>query len=166
MKTDANDILRRDGPDALRIALDAATDPFADNAAQPCVHVADWVNSFTPPDYVIGGVLQRGFFYSMTGRTGSGKTSIAIRLSAAVGHPETGQKFGPYEVAPGRVLYIPAENQVDVQMRFIGLSHKLRIDLSRFNIMIASEAMKLACDFDAEFARLNLTESQSRGRWG
>ncbi|MFO1099749.1 MAG: AAA family ATPase [Xanthobacteraceae bacterium] len=152
MKTDANNILRENGSDALRAAFDCATDPFAEKP--PCVHVSDWVKSFTPPDYVVEGVLQRGFFYSMTGRTGSGKTSIAIRLSAAVGHPNTGQHFGPYEVEPGRVLYIPAENHVDVQMRFIGLSHRLRIDLSRFNLMIDYDAEKLAKNFDVEFTRI------------
>ena len=116
--------------------------------------MADWAKTFTPPDYVVDGMIQRSCFYSMTGRTGSGKTGIAVHMSATIGHPESGQTFGPYEVAPGRVLYIPAENQTDVLMRFIGLAHVERIDLHNLHILIESDARRLTLDFKAEFPRL------------
>ena len=46
---------------------------------------AEFVRDFSPPDYLIDGILQRGFIYSNTGSTGTGKTAIALRLLASVG---------------------------------------------------------------------------------
>ena len=43
---------------------------------------AEFVADFTPPDYVLDGILQRRFCYSLTGRTGAGKTAILLLLSA------------------------------------------------------------------------------------
>jgi hypothetical protein len=42
---------------------------------------ADFLKGFVPPDYIVDGVLQRRFIYSMTGRTGGGKTAIALALA-------------------------------------------------------------------------------------
>jgi hypothetical protein len=43
---------------------------------------AEFVAGFVPPDYVLDGVLQRRFVYSLTGKTGSGKTSILLLVAA------------------------------------------------------------------------------------
>src|SRR5262245_31907814 len=43
-----------------------------------------FVASFVPPDYIIDGLLQEGFLYSLTGATGAGKTAITLRLAASV----------------------------------------------------------------------------------
>src|SRR5262245_16993741 len=59
---------------------------------------SQFVADFTPPDYLIDGVLQRRFFYSLTGPTGSGKTSITLFFAASVAL----ERFiGGMEVAPG-----------------------------------------------------------------
>ena len=42
----------------------------------------EFVAGFVPPDYLIDGVVQRRFIYSMTGATGAGKTSILTILVA------------------------------------------------------------------------------------
>ena len=42
---------------------------------------AEFVAGFTPPDYLIAGLLQRRFLYSLTSPTGGGKTAIAILLA-------------------------------------------------------------------------------------
>jgi hypothetical protein len=53
------------------------------------VSSADFVSGFVPPDYLIDGLVQRRFCYSLTAPTGSGKTAIALLLSAstALGRP-------------------------------------------------------------------------------
>jgi hypothetical protein len=43
---------------------------------------AQFVSGFVPPDYVIFGLLQRRFLYSLTGKTGAGKTAILLRIAA------------------------------------------------------------------------------------
>lgn len=44
----------------------------------------NFVAGFVPPDYLIDGLLQEAFFYSLTGATGAGKTAITLRLAASV----------------------------------------------------------------------------------
>jgi hypothetical protein len=45
---------------------------------------AEFVRGFVPPDYVIDGMLQRRFCYSMTAKTGSGKTAVAMLMAGHV----------------------------------------------------------------------------------
>src|SRR5262245_9201800 len=45
---------------------------------------ADFVRGFVPPNYVVVGLIQRRFLYSLTGQTGSGKTAVTLRLTASV----------------------------------------------------------------------------------
>ncbi|QKC90572.1 hypothetical protein EB230_20820 [Mesorhizobium sp. NZP2234] len=114
----------------------------------------EFVRSFTPPDYLVDGLIQSGFLYSITGQTGSGKTAVALLLAAciALGAPIAGQ-----EVKEGRVLYCAGENPDDVRMRWIGLCHELGLNpedidahfvegvfsISEFADRIASDVEKL-----------------------
>src|SRR5262249_139592 len=40
----------------------------------------EFITNFVPPDYLIDGLIQRRFIYSMTGPTGEGKTSVVLPL--------------------------------------------------------------------------------------
>jgi len=116
--------------------------------------LVEFLSDFVPPHYFVDGILQHHCMYTLTGKPGAGKTNLAVLVSVLVGHPIAGQKFGPHEVSPGRVLYIPAENKTDVQMRFIGLCRSMGVDAADLNILVTGDAMRLAQDFDGEFARI------------
>jgi hypothetical protein len=75
----------------------------------------EFLASFQAPDPLVEGLIQRRFFYSMTGATGSGKTGVSLLLAGccAVAQPFAGQ-----HVSGGRVLYLAGENPTDVQMRW------------------------------------------------
>jgi KaiC/GvpD/RAD55 family RecA-like ATPase len=62
---------------------------------------------------LVEGLLQRRFFYSMTGKTGAGKTAIALLFAALVALERImdGRQF-----EGGRVLYLAGENPIDVQL--------------------------------------------------
>jgi hypothetical protein len=75
-----------------------------------------FVRSFIPPDYVVEGVLVRGYLYSLTARTGHGKTGLLMHLTEMVAR---GGRLGPHEVEPGHVLYFAGENPEDITMRWI-----------------------------------------------
>jgi RecA-family ATPase len=77
------------------------------------------VQGFVPPDYLVHGILHRGFLYSLTGRTGSGKTAVMLRLSAMVAGLD--EQLGDNEVEKGKVLYFAGENPDDVRMRVIAM---------------------------------------------
>jgi AAA domain/RepB DNA-primase from phage plasmid len=83
---------------------------------------AQFVAGFVPPDYLIDGLLQRRYVYSMTAPTGSGKTAVALRIAAhvAMGAPMAGR-----EVEKGRVLFFAGENPDDVRARWIMLCEQL-----------------------------------------
>src|SRR5262245_27105822 len=76
----------------------------------------EFVAGFVPPDYLIDGVVQRRFMYSITGRTGEGKTAVLLHVAALVA---LGRHLGNREIAAGRVLYFAGENPDDVRMRWI-----------------------------------------------
>jgi AAA domain len=86
---------------------------------------AEFVAGFVPPDYLIDGLIQRRFVYSMTAPTSTGKTSIALRLAA---HTALGLPLGDREVEQGKVLYLAGENPDDVRMRWIKLCEELNVE--------------------------------------
>jgi hypothetical protein len=92
---------------------------------------SDFVKDFTPPDYLIDGIIQMGFLYSLTGQTGSGKTAVALLIA---GHVALGLELAGREIAKGRVLYFAGENPDDVRMRWIGLCHSLVVNAADMNV--------------------------------
>ncbi len=85
----------------------------------------DFMATFEPPEYLIDGMLQVRYFYSLTAGTGVGKTAIAMRLA---GHVVLGKPIGDREVQQGDVLYLAGENPADVQYRWLALSRDMGID--------------------------------------
>jgi hypothetical protein len=84
MKTpDANEIARTHGKDALRAAIDtgwtktngSAAPPNDENAPRLVLTLPEFLSKFEAPDYLVDGLLQRHFLYSLTGMTGAGKTA-------------------------------------------------------------------------------------------
>lgn len=100
--------------------------PANDNNPFPGILTSgEFVSGFAPPDYLVDGILQSGFLYSITGQTGSGKTAVALLVAACVA---MGEMLAGLEVKRGRVLYFAGENPDDVRMRWIGLCHEIGID--------------------------------------
>jgi hypothetical protein len=81
---------------------------------------SDFIKGFVPPDYLVEGMLQRRFIYSLTGQTGHAKTAVALYLAELVSSADHNAKFGAHRVEKGRVLYLVGENPDDVRMRVIG----------------------------------------------
>jgi RecA-family ATPase len=145
---DFNDLHREYGSNGARVAFDRSV--TAGTKKKRLVRtLLDFLADFEPPDYLVDGLLQRHFLYSLTGATGSGKTAIATLLACLVGHPQGGQKFGPHAVEKGRVVYIAAENKTDVQMRFIALCAKLQVDADKLDILVIDNITDLAKQYPA-----------------
>jgi hypothetical protein len=85
----------------------------------------EFVRGFVPPDYLIDGIIQSGFLYSITGQTGAGKTAVALLMTSCIAR---GEPLSAQGVKRGRVLYFAGENPDDVRMRWIGLCHESGLD--------------------------------------
>jgi hypothetical protein len=92
----------------------------------PIVTKSDFLKGFIPPDYLIDGVLQRGFIYAITGQTGHAKTAVALLITELVSSNDANAMLGRYKVEKGRVVYFAGENPDDVRMRVIGADHMRR----------------------------------------
>lgn len=127
-KGDVSDWLAAGGTPSDLMDLCAAA-PLVGEVMAPqklLVSSADFIADFTPPDYLIDGLLQRRFCYSLTAPTGSGKTAILLLLTACIAK---GWAIGEYTVEAGRVLYFAGENPTDIQMRWIAMGDALGFDV-------------------------------------
>jgi RecA-family ATPase len=101
-----------------------------------------WIKKFCdeyePISYTIAGILCSGALYTMTARTGVGKTAWLISTALAI---VTGRSdiLGS-EVEKGRVAFCTAENPTDLRMRFNVNAYHWRIDLDELaNNLIVSD---------------------------
>jgi hypothetical protein len=95
---------------------------------------AVFVKNFVPPDYLLDGVLLRGYVYAFTANTGHGKTAVCLALTEAIAR---GVDFAGREVTKGRVLYFAGENPDDVRLRWIAMAeqHKFDVDAIEVNFI-------------------------------
>jgi hypothetical protein len=102
---------------------------------------AEFVEGFVPPDYLVDGILQRRFIYSLTARTGSGKTAILLTIAA---HVALSRAIGNCGVASGRVLIFAGENPDDVRMRWIAISQQMGFDINTIDVHFIPGAFKIS----------------------
>src|SRR4051812_150300 len=99
--------------------------------ARLIVSSAEFIAGFVPPDYLIDGLVQRRFVYSLTAPTGPGKTAVALFLCACVA---LGRPIGEYQLEPGRVLYLAGENPDDVRMRWLAMAEAMEFDIDKIDV--------------------------------
>jgi len=102
---------------------------------------AEFVTNFVPPDYLIDGLIQRRFIYSMTGPTGEGKTSVALLLALFV---DRGWKLDNREIDKGKVLFLAGENPDDVRMRWIKLLDDMKVNADEVNVFFVPRSFALS----------------------
>ena len=127
---------------AAKFAVD---DEYTDKLPPPksveMLTSAEFVASYVPPDYLVEGLLQRKFLYSFTGKTGAGKTAIALLFCALVA---TGRVLDKRQFERGRVLYLAGENPVDVQQRWIAMSQQMDFDADAVDVHFIPGVFKIS----------------------
>ncbi len=115
-------------------AFDASRHPAAAVLHPPFFKSAEaFCAEYVPLSYVVEPIIRTASVYTLTARTGSGKTALAviIALAVATGRPEI---IG-MEVTCGRVAYIACENPDDVRMRIKIAAYALDVDLAELGSM-------------------------------
>ncbi|MGY3125998.1 hypothetical protein ACVWXQ_009935 [Bradyrhizobium sp. S3.14.4] len=116
-----------------------------------------FVSDFVPPDYVVDRIFQRRFCYSMTAKTGGGKTAAAMRLAA---HVAIGRAIGGIQVEKGTVIYAAGENPTDVQARWLGVTQEMGIDPDAVDVHFINGVVKISenvANIEAEVSAKGLT---------
>ena len=80
--------------------------------------LADFCAEFRRISYAVAGLMRDGSLYTLTGRTGEGKTAFLVILALAVALG-LGEKLIGRKVKKGRVAFCTAENPDDLRMRLL-----------------------------------------------
>jgi hypothetical protein len=148
-KADISDFLQQGiTREALELLIANAPD-YVKPAEKPqslILSSAQFVAGFVPPDYVVGGILQRRFLYSLTGKTGAGKSAILLLVCAHVGGE--GKPIGDREVERGRVLYLAGENPDDIRMRWIAMGQQMGFDVDKIDVHFIPGVFKFSEMFE------------------
>jgi hypothetical protein len=115
------------GPDFKRGRPNDPDGATASEAKPNFRTVKEFCAEFRPISYAVAGLMREGSLYTVTGRTGEGKTSLLVVLALAVA---TGRKeLIGRQVKRGRVAFCTAENPDDLRMRLMVACFVFNIDL-------------------------------------
>lgn len=106
---------------------ESEADISADSSAKMIISAAEFVAGFKPPEYLIDGMIQKGYLYSLTAKTGHGKTAVTMAMAQAVAR---GVKIRDREVTQGSVLILAGENPDDVRARLLVLAEAYQFDVT------------------------------------
>jgi hypothetical protein len=109
---------------------------------------SEFVDMFVAPDFVIDDLLQRGFIYSCTGRTGDGKTAWGMYATVVYGAGLIGETR--------RVLYLAGENPDDVRARFIMTCEQFEVRPSQVSAHFIPGTFNLDADIDGLIKEIEL----------
>lgn len=103
---------------------------------------SDFANEYRPLLYVIEGIVVSAGQYTITARTGHGKT--VFLSSAAIAVAAGRSDILGVEAPPGLVIYFTFENPDDFRMKIMAAvkSHKADLSLLDENLMIADARLK------------------------
>ena len=91
--------------------------------------LAEFCAEFRPISYAVTGLMREASLYTLTGRTGEGKTAFLVILALAVALG-LGEKLIGRKVKKGRVAFCTAENPDDLRMRFLVACFVFNLDVA------------------------------------
>lgn len=94
---------------------------------------AAFIDGMKPPEYLIPGIMLRGYTYFLTGITGHGKTMVALYIAITVA---LGRYFGGSRPCiKGKVIFIAAENPENVRIQFYSMCADMGVDPDKLDIV-------------------------------
>jgi hypothetical protein len=154
-------------PEDYGLSADAGREGEAGGAAQAAdgtelehkpfraLSKSEFVAGFVPPDYLLEGILQRRFIYSLTAQTGHGKTALALLLARLVGGSDPKAALGKHAAEKGQVVYFAGENPDDLRMRVLGDTALYEDDAARIWFIPGTFSIEaMPAKIDAEIKRL------------
>src|SRR3974377_1787753 len=96
------------------------------------MNLATMLKNYVAPDYLIKDLFKRGYVYSLTGLTGSGKTVVALYVAMQVAR---NANIGDRTVMGGGVSYFGGKNPDDVMQRLVVMTDVVDLDTIPLTIM-------------------------------
>lgn len=145
--------------------------PAKPTRLQPYLTAAEFLKDMTPALYTVDGLMVGGSMYFLTGRTGHGKTLLALLLAIRVA---TGGWFAGRECEQGAVLFIAGENYKNVQQQFYAMCKRYEVDPVKLPIYFHPGAFDLREEREAaglqawriEDLKLVIIDSMQAMYWG
>lgn len=122
-------------------AVSSSSHPSPAHQRPLIVSSGEFTKDFVPPDYLIDGLIQRRFLYSLTAPTGAGKTAVALLIAA---HVALGRTLGNLPLERGRVLYFAGENPDDLRMRWIAMAEHMGFDPDKIDVHFVVGAVTIS----------------------
>jgi hypothetical protein len=134
----------------------------SEQQAQPEKHAflttRQFMNTFTAPDYLVDGIIQRGRLYALTSPIGHGKTAVALYLACMIA---AGRNMGGIEIEQAPILFLAGENPDDLCARVHGTAQEYGIDPDTLPITFLSGNFPLGADA-AELLRKAIDDTGQR----
>lgn len=89
-----------------------------------CVSSDAFLAAVEAPCWVVSGIVQRGYLYSLTAPTNHGKTAVSLVMAMCIA---AGRPFAGCDVEQGNVLILCGENQDGFRLRMMATMQSLGI---------------------------------------
>jgi hypothetical protein len=108
--------------DKIKSAYERFQEQHAQENPAPTIlsqRLGEFMHSYTPADYLINGLIRRGWLYGCTALGQGGKTALGLLLAKLVAQDQRPAFFGKHEVEHGKVAYFAGENPDDLRERIM-----------------------------------------------
>jgi hypothetical protein len=112
---------------------------------------AQFVQEWAPKPFVLKPVLEQGRLYTATGKTGTGKTAIALLIAL---HIARGAELAGRRVKQCDVLFLAGENHEDVRTRWLTMLKIEGIDPNSVGVHFVGGRFSIEGHFDVVKAHL------------
>lgn len=130
--SDVSDLAQREGLDVLELLLESASEPAPPPLPLSVAFADELLDTFTPPDELVEGLLTADDGSVLYGDSNSGKTFLMIDIACAVarGVPWMGRR-----TEPGLVVYLAAESPASVRGRLQAYQRHHGVKVPNFAIV-------------------------------
>lgn len=113
-----------------------------------------FIGRYEAVDYVVDGLLIRGYLYGITSRPNHGKTTVATTIGV---HVANDRPIAGLEVSGGRVLFLYGENAENSRLMLIGALQHYKFDMAAIDIIsinfpMAAHVEQILAECDQEYA--------------
>lgn len=111
-------------------------------AASPyeLIHASQLLGAQTPPEYIVAGLLESNVAVGFVGPPESGKSLLAINISACVA---TGSDFHGRPTKKGLVVYLAGEGHFGIGRRLQAIEQRYGYGLARASLVVAKSRTAL-----------------------